>query len=91
MNIKEVANKIFIDFSETEIKEVTKQIGILNEEVEYLNTIDTSMVEAMDLPFELNENEIRFDTVGEVLTVEELLENAPDKSEDYVRIVKVVG
>ena len=83
--------KIFIDFSETEIKEVTKQIGILNEEVEYLNTIDTSMVEAMDLPFELNENEIRFDTVGEVLTVEELLENAPDKSEDYVRIVKVVG
>lgn len=91
MNIKEVANKIFIDFTETEIEEVTKQIDIINEEVEFLNSIDTSNTEAMDLPFELNENEIRFDTVGEVLTVEQLLENAPDKSENYVRIVKVVG
>ena len=45
-----------------------KQIKILNEEVDFLNTIDTEHVEAMELPFTLNENELRMDTEGDVLS-----------------------
>lgn len=91
MNINEIANKIFLNFTEEESQEVAKQITILNAEMEVLNQINTDGVEAMDMPFELNENSLRLDEAGAVLTVDELLANAPDTSENYVRIVKVVG
>ncbi|NLC33890.1 MAG: Asp-tRNA(Asn)/Glu-tRNA(Gln) amidotransferase GatCAB subunit C [Erysipelothrix sp.] len=91
MNIKESAHKIYLDFTAEESEEVLKQIKILNEEVDFLNTIDTEHVEAMELPFTLNENELRMDTEGDVLSLEDLLSNAPDASENFVRIVKVVG
>ncbi len=91
MDKKTLASKIFIDFSEEEWKEVDKEFEIFNEELKHLKAINTDNVEAMDLPFTLNENNMRMDTEGEILTVEELLSNAPDKSEEYLRIVKVVS
>lgn len=91
MSIKTLASNIFLDFSEKEWEIVEQEFASFEKEVELLNKIDTDGVEAMDLPFTLNENVLRMDTEGEVLTVEELLENAPDASEDMIRIVKVVG
>lgn len=91
MSIKTLASNIFIDFSDSEWEVVNREFESFEKELELLNIIDTDGVEAMDLPFTLNENALRMDTQGEVLTVEELLENAPDHSEDMVRIVKVVG
>ncbi|NLY62964.1 MAG: hypothetical protein GX074_03810 [Erysipelothrix sp.] len=91
MNINEIANRIFLNFNEEESKKVENEIEILNKEIAVLNDINTDDVLAMDMPFELNENTLRLDEAGPVLTVEELLANAPDASENYVRIVKVVG
>ena len=91
MDIKTLANKIFLDFSEEEWETINNEFELLEQEIKSLNEINTEDVEAMDLPFTLNENALRMDTEGEVLSVEELLENAPDQSEDMVRIVKVVG
>lgn len=91
MSIKTLASNIFLDFSEKEWEIVEQEFASFEKEVELLNKIDTDGVEAMDLPFTLNENVLRMDTEGEVLTVEELLENAPDASEDMIRIVRVVG
>ena len=91
MNINEIANRIFLNFNEEESKKVENEIEILNKEIAVLNDINTDDVLAMDMPFELNENTLRLDEAGPVLTVEELLANSPDASENYVRIVKVVG
>lgn len=91
MELKTLASKIFIDFSEEEWEMVNEEFELFEEQLKALHEINTEGVEAMDLPFTLNENSLRMDTEGDVLTVEELLENAPDHSEDMVRIVKVVG
>lgn len=91
MDIKALSKSIYLDFSEEEYKEVEKIVDQLNLDVEILQAIDTTNVEAMDLPFTLNENELRMDNLGEVMSSEELLSNAPDKSENFVRIVKVVS
>ncbi len=91
MDYKNIAKNIFLDFSEDEWKEMEKEFEVFNQEIKRLNTIDTVGVEAMDLPFTLNENALRMDTEGDVLAVEDIIENAPDHSEGMVRIVKVVG
>ena len=91
MDIKSLSKSIYLNFSEEEYKEVEKIVDQLKLDVEVLQKIDTSKTEAMDLPFTLNENELRMDNLGEVMTCEELLSNAPDKSENFVRIVKVVS
>lgn len=91
MEIKTLASKIYVDFNEEELNNVEQLIKDFDAELDILNSINTEDVVPMDLVFELNENSLRMDDQGPVLSVEEVLANAAEADDNMVKIVKVVG
>lgn len=91
MEIKTLASKIYVDFNEEELNNVEQLIKDFDAELDILNSINTEDVVPMDLVFELNENSLRMDDQGPLLSVEEVLANAVEADDNMVKIVKVVG
>ncbi len=91
MNIKTLAQNIYLGFNDEEWESVETLFENFENEVIALNEINTENVKSMHMPFELNENSLRMDEVGSVLSVEEVLLNAADSENNMVKIVKVVG
>jgi aspartyl-tRNA(Asn)/glutamyl-tRNA(Gln) amidotransferase subunit C len=87
--VKHIAMLSRLVLDEKEIAVYQDQLSRILEYVEKLNEIDTSHVEPVSHVIELN-NVMRQDIVKPSLPRDEALKNAPDPSDKFFRVPKII-
>ncbi len=87
--VERIARLAHLILSSQEKEKFTRQLNLILEYMEQLNSVDTSNVEPMSHPLGLT-NVFREDEVRPSLPVDEALKNAPDRSGNYFRVPKVI-
>lgn len=88
--VERLANLSKLDFSEKEKLEMVEDFKKMVGFVDTLQEVNTEGVKPLIYVNEDVTNELRDDNVGEMLSSEEALENAPDKDSSYIKVPKVV-
>ena len=89
-DVEYIAGLARLNFSDEELESYTSQLNEILSYVEKLNQLDTSNVEPLSHPVE-NVNVFREDKVKPSIDREEALNNAPDRSELFFKVPKVIG
>ena len=89
-DVGHVAKLARLAFSETEKEKLTHQLNDILHYIEKLNTLDTTNVEPLSQVVE-ETNALRADKVQPSLPQEEALKNAPDRTEKFFKVPKVIG
>jgi aspartyl-tRNA(Asn)/glutamyl-tRNA(Gln) amidotransferase subunit C len=89
-DVEHIAKLAKLEFSEDEKEKFTHQFNDILNYMEQLNSLDTTNVEPLSQVIELS-NVFRDDVVRPSTSTEEALKNAPDKTEEYFKVPKVIG
>lgn len=89
-DVEHVAKLARLEFTEAEKETFTHQLNDILSYIEKLNKLDTTNVEPLSHVIELG-NVFREDTVRTSLDREQALMNAPDRTEEFFRVPKVIG
>ena len=84
-----IAHLARIQLDDEEIKEVTKDMEKITTWVDKLNELDTKDIEPLT-QMSHEKNIVREDRVEEVLPIERVLKNAPNRDSDYFKVPKVI-
>ncbi len=87
--VKYIASLAKLKFSEEEITGLTGELSRILEYVEKLNELDTGNVEPMPHPLE-KKNVFRNDEKKKSIDTKKALKNAPDKTEQFFKVPKVI-
>jgi aspartyl-tRNA(Asn)/glutamyl-tRNA(Gln) amidotransferase subunit C len=87
--VKKIAHLARLEFDEEGAEKMKKDMTQILDWEEQLNEIDTEGVEPITT-MSSEENVLREDAVGEHLTHEKALLNAPQRDSDYFRVPKVL-
>ncbi|RPA66561.1 Asp-tRNA(Asn)/Glu-tRNA(Gln) amidotransferase subunit GatC [Cyclobacteriaceae bacterium YHN15] len=87
--VKKIAHLARLEFDEEGAEKMKKDMTQILDWEEQLNEIDTEGVEPITT-MSSEENVLREDVVGEHLTHEKALLNAPQRDSDYFRVPKVL-
>ena len=79
-----------IQLSEDEIQRLTGQLDVIVDNIAKVSEVATPDVVATSHPIPL-ENVFRPDVRGRMLTVAEVLQNAPDAADDRFRVTAILG
>ncbi|MBG0718142.1 Asp-tRNA(Asn)/Glu-tRNA(Gln) amidotransferase subunit GatC [Microbacterium sp. 2C] len=79
-----------IALSDEEVERLTGQLSVIVDNVAKVSEVATPDVPATSHPIPL-ENVFRSDVVGQMLTVEQVLQNAPDATEDRFKVTAILG
>lgn len=88
--VRHVAKLSRISLSSEEIEQAKKDLGTIFEHIDRLSEVDTDGVEPLDHPTELI-NSYRDDSIGPVLTQQQVLLNAPEVKDVFFDVPKVLG
>jgi|ERR1041385_7790017 aspartyl-tRNA(Asn)/glutamyl-tRNA(Gln) amidotransferase subunit C len=89
-DVEHVAKLARLEFTEAEKEKFTHQLNKILAYMEKLNELDTKNVEPLSHVIELS-NVFRDDIVKPSHPREEMLKNAPEKSEEFFKVPKVIG
>ena len=89
-DVEHIAKLARLEFSETEKVKFTDQLNQILAYIEKLNELDTTNVEPLSQIVQLK-NVFREDEVKPSFPREEMLKNAPSKTEKYFKVPKVIG
>ena len=89
-DVEHVAKLARLEFTQAEKEKLVHQLNDILTYVGKLNEIDTTNVEPLSHVIEL-ENVFREDVVIPSSSSEETLKNAPDRTEKFFRVPKVIG
>lgn len=89
-DVEYIASLSKLKFEENELENFTHQLNDILAYVEKLNELDTENVEPLSHPVE-NNNVFREDELKPSITTEEALKNAPNKTEEFFRVPKVIN
>ena len=87
--VEKIANLARLYLSDDEKSKLSKELSIILEYMDKLNELNTSNVKPLSHPLELA-NVFREDELGESLSTEDALKNAPDKTDKYFKVPKVI-
>ena len=93
-DVEHVAKLARLQFSKEEIQKFTRQFNQILDYIQKLNELDTTNVEPLSHVIELSPAEggmFRKDEVRPSYPVEEILKNAPSKTEKFFKVPKVIG
>ena len=79
-----------IQLSDEEVTRLTDQLGVIVDNIAKVSEVAAPDVPATSHPIPL-ENVFRPDVVGDMLTVEQVLQNAPDATEDRFKVTAILG
>lgn len=79
-----------IELGDDEVERLTGQLSVIVDNIAKVSEVATPDVPATSHPIPL-ENVFRPDVVGEMLTVAQVLQNAPDAAEDRFRVTAILG
>ena len=79
-----------IQLNDDEVSRLTSQLDAIVDNIAKVSEVATPDVVATSHPIPL-ENVFRSDVVGQMLTVEQVLQNAPDATEDRFKVTAILG
>ncbi len=79
-----------IQLEDDEVQRLTGQLSVIVDNIAKVSEVATPDVPATSHPIPL-ENVFRPDVVGDMLTVEQVLQNAPDAAEGRFRVTAILG
>ena len=79
-----------IQLDEHEVQRLTGQLSVIVDNIAKVSEVATPDVPATSHPIAL-QNVFRPDSVGDMLTVEQVLQNAPDAADDRFRVTAILG
>lgn len=79
-----------IALRDDEVERLTGQLSAIVDNIAKVSEVATPDVPATSHPIPL-ENVFRPDVVGQMLTVEQVLQNAPDATEDRFKVTAILG
>lgn len=88
--VRHVAKLARLSFEESQIEPLTGQLESILEYVAKIGQLDVTNVEPMAHALPLS-NVLRDDVVEESLTVEQVLQNAPETDGPFFKVPKVIG
>jgi aspartyl-tRNA(Asn)/glutamyl-tRNA(Gln) amidotransferase subunit C len=89
-DVEHIAELARLEFDAKEKEKLTHELNDILKYIEKLNELDTSKVEPLSHVIELN-NVFREDVVIPSIPTEEALKNAPEKTETFFKVPKVIG
>jgi len=89
-DIEYIAKLAKLKFNDEEAIKMQGEMNKILEYVEKLNELDTSDVEPLSHVIDLK-NVAREDVANQTLTADDMLKNAPSKTEKFFRVPKVIG
>jgi aspartyl-tRNA(Asn)/glutamyl-tRNA(Gln) amidotransferase subunit C len=87
--VKHIAKLAKLNLTEEEEISFQKELSSILDYMDKLNEIDTSNVEPLSHPITV-ENVFREDEVKKSISREEALKNAPDATEEFFKVPKVI-
>jgi aspartyl-tRNA(Asn)/glutamyl-tRNA(Gln) amidotransferase subunit C len=88
-DVIKVAELARLEFSDEETGKFTEQMGNILGYIERLNELDTDNVEPTSHVLDIS-TPLREDTVVKLLTIEEVLQNAPETEDDFFVVPQVI-
>jgi aspartyl-tRNA(Asn)/glutamyl-tRNA(Gln) amidotransferase subunit C len=89
-DVEHVAKLARLEFNEQQKEKLTQEMNDILKYIGKLNEVDTSNVEPLSHVIELS-NVMREDEVTPSLSQENVLKNAPEKTEKFFKVPKVIG
>ena len=89
-DVEYIAELAKLRFKDEELEKFTEQLNEILAYVEKLNELDTTNIEPLSHPVE-GSNVFREDAVKPSIDREEALRNAPNRSELFFKVPKVIG
>ena len=88
-DVVKVAELARLEFKNDEVERFTEQLGNILEYIEKLNELDTDKVEPTSHVLGIS-TPLREDKVVKTLTIEEVLQNAPEAEDDFFVVPQVI-
>jgi aspartyl-tRNA(Asn)/glutamyl-tRNA(Gln) amidotransferase subunit C len=88
-DVKKVAELARLEFNEAQTEKFTEQLGNILEYIEKLNELDTDNVEPTSHVLDIS-TPLREDKVQKLLTIDEVLQNAPESEDDFFVVPQVI-
>jgi aspartyl-tRNA(Asn)/glutamyl-tRNA(Gln) amidotransferase subunit C len=79
-----------IQLDDAEVERLTGQLSAIVDNIAKVSEVATPDVPATSHPIPL-ENVFRSDVVGQMLTVEQVLQNAPDATDNRFKVTAILG
>lgn len=89
-DVEHIAALAKLKFSEEEKEKFLHQLNVILEYIDQLNEVPTDNVEPLHHAVELS-NVMRDDRIDSHSTTEEALKNAPQRTEQFFKVPKVIG
>ena len=89
-DVEYIANLARLSFNDEELENFTHELNEILNYVEKLNELDTENIEPLSHPIE-NKNVFRADEVKPSIDREDALKNAPEKTEEFFVVPKVIN
>ncbi len=89
-DVERIAKLARLEFTEAEKEKFTHQLNQILAYIEKLNELDTTNVEPLSQVIELK-NVFREDEVKPSYPREEMLQNAPSRTDKHFKVPKVIG
>lgn len=89
--LKKLGLKTMFNISDEEMPELVEEYDIFMNHVSVLEKIDTTGVEPLAYPYEIDTNFLRDDNPVDVISLEDVLANAKSVQENQIKVPKVVG
>lgn len=89
--LKKYAKLLMFDMNENEYKILQSEFDVILKQMDLIGQIkDLDKVKPMTFPFELNSDYLREDEYENTITTEQFLTNVTEKSQNQVKVPKVV-
>lgn len=89
--LKQLGLKTMFDISDEEMPALVDEYEVFMNHVQVLDQIDTTGVEIMAYPYDVETTFMREDEPNYVISREDALKNAKDVQENQIKVPKVVG
>lgn len=89
--LKKLGRKTMFDVSDAEMPALVEEYNVFMSHVKALEAIDTTDVEPLAFPYEIETTFLREDVADHVISCEDALKNAKDVQEHQIKVPKVVG
>jgi aspartyl-tRNA(Asn)/glutamyl-tRNA(Gln) amidotransferase subunit C len=88
-DVKKVAELARLEFNEAQTEKFTDQMGNILEYIEKLNELNTDNVAPTSHVLDIS-TPLREDKVQKLLTIDEVLQNAPESEDDFFVVPQVI-
>ncbi|WP_028042203.1 Asp-tRNA(Asn)/Glu-tRNA(Gln) amidotransferase subunit GatC [Candidatus Stoquefichus massiliensis] len=91
MMLKQLGRKTMFDVSDEEMPALIEEYDVFMSHVKALEAIDTTGVEPLAFPYEIETTFLREDELTYTIHREEALQNAKSVQDNQIKVPKVVG